>query len=75
MLKLFTSKDCPTCKILKDRLDKNNVKYEALDTGTVDGLAEYTFLNNKNRMSVPMLIKIGIDGDEDVTDAMMEGLS
>jgi len=26
-------------------------------------------------LSVPLLIKIGIDGDEDVTDAMMEGLS
>ena len=74
MLKLFISKDCPTCKILKDRLDKNNVKYEALDTGTVDGLAEYSYLN-KNRLSLPLLMKIGIDGDEDVTDAMMEGLS
>ena len=74
MLKLFTSKDCPTCKILKNKLDENNVKYEAFDTGTVDGLAEYSFFND-NRLSVPLLIKIGIDGDEDVTDAMMEGLS
>ena len=55
MLFLFTSKDCPKCKQLKETLKE---KYIEKDIDTEDGLADYHFYNNNNRLGVPMLIEV-----------------
>lgn len=45
MLKLFISKDCGDCAVLKIWLRKYNLSYETFDIGTENGLAEALFYN------------------------------
>lgn len=44
---ILYSNDCPRCKILKERLDKDKIKYEVCN--------DTDLMLQKNFMSVPML--------------------
>ena len=62
MYKLFTSPQCPNCKIIKHELDKNNINYQIYDINTVEGLAEYSYYTQNQ--SVPLLID---DNGQEIT--------
>lgn len=73
MYKLFTTKNCHSCKILKNKLNEQGVPFEEVDIETVDGLTDYYFYNNKNRLSVPMLIEVSKREEyvDDITDKFL----
>ena len=58
MLKLFTSASCPLCVALKATLTRRDIPFQEIDTGTVDGMAEYC-LYAEVRSQVPLLV---VDG-------------
>lgn len=56
---VFSGKDCPACKTLKDTLDSKSVEYKEYDIWN-DGEA-LRFMMGKGYRSIPQLFK---DGDK-----------
>ena len=55
MPKLFTSSSCPICVALKATLRSRGIPFEEIDTGTVEGMAEYC-LYAEGYSQVPILV-------------------
>jgi glutaredoxin len=55
MVKLFTSSRCPVCVSLKSVLVRRGIAFVEVDTGTIDGMAEYC-LYAEGRSQVPLLV-------------------
>lgn len=55
MVTIFTSKDCPQCKILKKELKAGNVPYEEIDVETVDGMVKYYIVCDELNIFVSIL--------------------
>ena len=47
MIKLYTSPTCPTCKMIKTKLTKQNIPYEEID--------DIEYLKSKNIMRLPVM--------------------
>ena len=69
MLFLFTNKNCPKCKKLKETLKED---YIEKDVDTDDGLVDYHFYNRNNRTELPMLIEV--DEHEEYVRDLTDGL-
>ncbi|MAZ40900.1 NrdH-redoxin [bacterium] len=57
-IKIYTTPTCHYCKMTKEFLDENNVKYEAVDV-TQDETARNEMIEKSGQMGVPV---IDIDG-------------
>ena len=54
MIKIFTTETCPTCKIIKDLMDKNGIEYKVIDMQTPSGKTELA-MKGLFPMSAPVL--------------------
>lgn len=53
MLKLYTTKTCPNCEIVKEHFNKNNIEYELVDAELKENRL---FLIKNKIMSVPCVV-------------------
>lgn len=47
MIKLYTSATCPTCKMIKTKLQQKNIPYQEID--------DIEYLKSKNIMRLPVM--------------------
>lgn len=67
MIFLFTTKDCPKCKAVKETFKALGKKFKEKDVATEDGLVDYHYYNNNNHIGLPMIIEVN-DNEEYVKD-------
>lgn len=54
MIVVYSTKQCPNCKMLKSKLSKANIEYEERDIGDTDVATDLT-MRNIAVLSAPML--------------------
>jgi glutaredoxin len=58
MIFLFTSKDCPKCKAVKETFKAMGKEFKEKDIDTTDGMTDYYFYNKNNHIGLPMIIEV-----------------
>ena len=60
-VKVFSTPTCPYCKMVKDYLDENNIKFENIDVST-DQKAAKELVDISGQMGVPVTVIEKEDG-------------